>query len=91
MIFRSPGSTSLAVAPTLKQSGEFVRRLRGFLLKAGYKLRVDNTFGLELENGSRCLAMPGQDDASLRGFTNCGAGWYATRRIWIVGVDRLTA
>jgi hypothetical protein len=36
---------------------------------AGQPLRVDNTFGIEPENGSRCLATPGQDDASIRGLT----------------------
>jgi hypothetical protein len=72
MIFRSPGSTSLVLAPTQKQSAEFVRRLREHLLKAGEKLAVDNTFGVEIDNGSRCLALPGQDDAGIRGLTISG-------------------
>ncbi|MBB6260658.1 hypothetical protein FHS77_001192 [Paenochrobactrum gallinarii] len=72
MIYRSPGSTSLVLAPTQKQSAEFVRRLRENLLKAGQKLAVDNTFGIEIENGSRCLALPGQDDAGIRGLTISG-------------------
>jgi hypothetical protein len=72
VIYRSPGSTSLVLAPTQKQSAEFVRRLREHVLKAGQPLRVDTTFGIELENGSRCLAMPGQDDASIRGLTISG-------------------
>lgn len=72
MIYRSPGSTSLVLAPTQKQSAEFVRRLRGNLVKAGHKLTVDNTFGVEIENGSRCLALPGQDDAGIRGLTISG-------------------
>jgi hypothetical protein len=69
MIYRSPGSTNLVLAPTQKQSAEFVRRLRQHLLKTKQTLKVDNTFGIELDNGSRCLAMPGQDDASIRGLT----------------------
>lgn len=69
MIYRSPGSTSLVLAPTQKQSAEFVRRLRAHVLKAGLKLKVDNTFGLEIDNGSRCLALPGSDDAGIRGLT----------------------
>lgn len=72
MIYRSPGSTSLVLAPTQKQSAEFVRRLRENLLKAHQKLTVDNTFGIEIENGSRCLALPGQDDAGIRGLTISG-------------------
>ena len=72
MVYRSPGSTSLVLAPTQKQSAEFVRRTRENLLKAGQKLTVDNTFGVEIENGSRCLALPGQDDAGIRGLTISG-------------------
>ncbi len=72
MRHRSPGSTSLALAPTQKQSAEFVRHLRQHVLKAGAKLAVDNTFGIELDNGSRCLALPGQDDAGIRGLTVAG-------------------
>jgi hypothetical protein len=69
MIYRSPGATNLVLAPTQKQSAEFVRRLRQHVLKTKQTLKVDNTFGIELGNGSRCLAMPGQDDASIRGLT----------------------
>jgi hypothetical protein len=72
MIYRSPGSTSLVLAPTQKQSAEFVRRLRENILKAGQRLKVDNTFGIEIDNGSRCLALPGQDDAGIRGLTISG-------------------
>jgi len=72
MVFRSPASTSLVLAPTQKQSAEFVRHLRKHLLKAGERLAVDNTFAVEIENGSRCLALPGQDDAGIRGLTISG-------------------
>ena len=72
MIHRAPGSTSLVLAPTQKQSAEFVRRLREHLLKSNRKLIVDNTFGVEIDNGSRCLALPGQDDAGIRGLTISG-------------------
>ena len=72
MIHSSPGSTSLALAPTQKQSAEFVRRLREHVLKAGRRLVLDNTFGIEIDNGSRCLALPGQDDAGIRGLTISG-------------------
>jgi hypothetical protein len=67
MLWRKPASTSLVLAPTLRQSSELIRNLRGHLMTAGQKLAVDNTFSVELMNGSRCLAMPGSDDASIRG------------------------
>lgn len=69
MIFGPAGGTSLVLAPTQRQSGEAIRRIRGLLMKAGAKLSIDNAFSLELENGSRCLALPGQDDAAIRGLT----------------------
>jgi hypothetical protein len=69
MLWRKPGSTSLVLAPTLRQSSELIRNLRGQLMTAGEKLRVDNTFSVELGNGSRCLALPGADDASIRGLS----------------------
>jgi hypothetical protein len=69
LIFGPPGSTSLVLAPTQRQSGEAIRRIRGLLLKAGAKLETDNAFSLQLENGSRVLGLPGQDDAAIRGLT----------------------
>jgi hypothetical protein len=72
MILQAAGSTSLAIAPSQRQSAELVRRLRGFLLKAGEKLKVDNTFSVETLSGSRCLALPGSDDGSIRGLTVTG-------------------
>ena len=69
MLWRLPGSTSLVLAPTQRQSSELVRNLRAKLISAGEKLSVDNTFSLELVNGSRVLAMPGNDDASIRGLS----------------------
>lgn len=69
MIFGTAGSTSLVLAPTQRQSGEAIRRIRAFLLKAGAKLATDNAFSLQIENGSRVLGLPGQDDAAIRGLT----------------------
>ena len=69
MLWRRPDSTSLVLAPTLRQSSELIRNLRGRLLTAGERLVVDNTFSIELGNGSRCLAMPGADDAAIRGLS----------------------
>jgi hypothetical protein len=69
MAWRKPASTNLVLAPTLRQSSELIRNLRGWLIAAGERLSVDNTFSVELVNGSRCLAMPGSDDASIRGLS----------------------
>jgi hypothetical protein len=38
------------------------------LAKLGAKLKSDNVYGLELDNGARVLALPGSDD-SIRGLT----------------------
>jgi hypothetical protein len=69
MAWREPASTNLVLAPTLRQSSELIRNLRGWLIAVGEKLAVDNTFSVELMNGSRCLAMPSSDDASIRGLS----------------------
>jgi hypothetical protein len=63
-----PGSLSVIACPTQNQSAEGVRRVREAVLKAGGKLEADNVYRLELENGSRVLALPGSDD-SVRGLT----------------------
>src|SRR6516164_3670496 len=67
-----PGSLNVIVCPAQRQSAEAVRRVKENLLKVGTKLKTDNVFGLELENGSRVLALPGSDD-SIRGLTV--GGW----------------
>ncbi len=51
-----------------RQSAEAVRRVREALLATGAKLKSDNVYGLELDDGSRVLALPGTDD-SIRGLT----------------------
>jgi hypothetical protein len=63
-----PGSLSVIACPTQRQSAEAVRRVRDILLKLGAKLVSDNVYALELDNGSRVLALPGSDD-SIRGLT----------------------
>ena len=56
----------MIACPAQRQSAEAVRRVREALVKAGAKLESDNVYGLELDNGSRVLALPGSDD-SIRG------------------------
>jgi hypothetical protein len=73
MIWRVPGSTSLVIAPSQRQSAELVRRLRTFLVLAGEKLKVDNTYSVEIAgSGSRCIALPGSDDSTIRGLSITG-------------------
>src|SRR5262249_35810377 len=67
MVF-SPGSLSVIACPAQRQSAEAVRRVRDILLKVGAKLVSNNVYALELDNGSRVLALPGSDD-SIRGLT----------------------
>lgn len=67
MLF-TPGSLSVIGCPAQRQSGEAVRRVRDVLLKAGAKFKSDNVYGLELDSGSRVLALPSSDD-SIRGMT----------------------
>ncbi len=67
MLF-SPGGLSVIACPAIRQSAEAVRRVREILVKVGGKLTTDNVYALELDNGSRVLALPGSDD-SIRGLT----------------------
>ncbi len=69
LMFGGYPGTSLVLSPTQRQSAEFVRRARGFLVKAGAKLTADNAFSLQLENGARLLGLPGENDASIRGLS----------------------
>ena len=63
-----PGSLNVVVCPSQRQSAESVRRVKECLLRAGCKLKTDNVYAIELDNGSRVLALPGSDD-SIRGLT----------------------
>ena len=67
MLF-TPGSLSVIACPAQRQSAEAVRRVKDALIKAGAKFESEHVYGLELENGSRVLALPGSDD-SIRGLT----------------------
>jgi Terminase large subunit, T4likevirus-type, N-terminal len=67
MLF-NPGSLSVIGCPAQRQSGEAVRRVREILVKSGAKFESENVYGLELDSGSRVLALPSSDD-SIRGLT----------------------
>jgi hypothetical protein len=70
-----------------------VRRVREILIKVGAELRTDNVYALELKNGSRVLALPGNDD-SIRGLTVDGwivadeAAWLSVGLIAALGPMR---
>jgi hypothetical protein len=67
MLFATAALNVIA-CPSQRQSAEAVRRVKEILLKVGAKLKTDNAYGLELDNGARVLALPGSDD-SIRGLT----------------------
>ena len=66
-----PGSLSVVACPAQRQSAEAVRKVHDMVLKAGVKLTTDNTYGLELANGSRVLALPGSDEFRARAHGGC--------------------
>jgi hypothetical protein len=68
MMLFYPGSLSVIACPAQRQSGEAVRRVREILLKVGAQFKIENTYTLELQNGSRVLALPG-DEETIRGLT----------------------
>jgi Terminase large subunit, T4likevirus-type, N-terminal len=63
-----PGSLSVIGCPAQRQSAEAVRRVHEVLIKVGVKFKSENVYGLELDNGSRVMALPSSDD-SIRGLT----------------------
>jgi len=66
----APGSLTVVVSPSGRQSGEFLRKASGFAHKLGIRPRGDgdNEISLELPNGSRIVGLPGSE-ATVRGFS----------------------
>jgi len=66
-----PGALVLVVAPAERQSGEFVRKVAGYLDVLGIRARGDgvNDVSKVLPNGSRIVGLPAKD-ATSRGFTS---------------------
>jgi hypothetical protein len=64
------GSLTIVVSPTLRQSGEFVRKASDFLRQLHIKPRGDgdNEISLQFPNGSRIIGLPGTE-ATVRGFS----------------------
>jgi len=65
-----PKSLVLVVSPTLRQSGELLRKIVGYLPALGIRKRGDgvNSLSVELPNGSRIVGLPGRD-GTIRGFS----------------------
>jgi hypothetical protein len=68
--YTAPGSLTLALSPSLRQSGEFVRKAEEFVRRLGLRDRGDglNRVSIQLPNGSRIVGLPGTD-ATSRGFS----------------------
>ena len=66
-VITEAGSLVLCVAPTLRQSAELIRKVGGFLKAAGIDGK-GGRLGWELRNGSRVVAVPG-NEAHVRGFS----------------------
>jgi hypothetical protein len=65
-----PGSLTLLVSPTARQSAESLRKAAGFVQRLGIRIRGDggNENSLLLPNGSRLVGLPG-NEATIRGFS----------------------
>ena len=87
MLFTT-GSLSVIACPAQRQSAEAVRRVKDALIKAGAKFESEHVYGLELENGSRVLALPSSDD-SIRGLTV--DGWIVADEAARLGNDLIAA
>ena len=66
-----PGSLTVVVAPSARQSAEFVRKAAQFLHSMGTATGGGgtNSNSLTLPNGSRIVGLPGKE-ATIRGFSN---------------------
>ncbi|HYP13021.1 MAG TPA: terminase family protein [Bryobacteraceae bacterium] len=65
-----PGSQIVVLSRSLRQSGELVRKVRGFAGKLGLRLKGDgvNQVSLQFPNGSRVVGTPSTGD-TIRGFS----------------------
>ena len=65
-----PGSLTIVVSPSARQSGEFVRKAAGFARKLGIRTKGDgdNEISLAFPSGSRIIGLPGTE-ATIRGFS----------------------
>jgi hypothetical protein len=71
----STKSLILLLSRSLRQSGELARKVFDAYRATGRRVPSDaeSTLVLELRNGSRIVALPGGDQASIRGFSGVAA------------------
>ena len=69
--YTEPGSLTLVVSPSGRQSGEMVRKAAEFTSRLGIKPKGDghNEISLALPNGSRIIGLPATE-ATVRGFSS---------------------
>jgi hypothetical protein len=67
---RAPGSLTVVVSPSARQSGELVRKAEGFTRRLGIRPKGDgdNEISIAFPNGSRIVGLPGTE-ATVRGFS----------------------
>lgn len=65
-----PGSLTVIVSPSQRQSAELLRKVSDFCRRAGAAVSSDGTnrFSIQLANGSRAVALPGKE-STIRGFS----------------------
>jgi Terminase large subunit, T4likevirus-type, N-terminal len=65
-----PESLTIAVSPSGRQTGEFLRKASGFVRKLGIRVRGDrdNEISLLFPNGARVVGLPGSE-STVRGFS----------------------
>jgi len=70
MLYGRDQAMVVVIAPCKDQSNETVEKIRNFLIEAGKEVPGDgmHSNSIRLDNGSRCLALPGTDD-STRGYS----------------------
>ena len=66
----APESLTIAVSPSARQTGEFLRKASGFARKLGIRPRGDgdNAISLQFPNGARIVGLPGSE-STVRGFS----------------------
>jgi hypothetical protein len=68
--FMHPDSLIICIAPSLRQSHEMMRRIKGHLRKLPIGIIKDSESSTELSNKSRILAVP-SNTRTTRGFARC--------------------
>ena len=66
-----PGSLTVALSPSARQSGEFVLKARKFISRLGIHTTSDrhNEISIVFPNGSRIVGLPSSED-KIRGFSS---------------------